>query len=198
MTEATPTPRPAYFDNLYRRVDDPWGLETRFYEQRKRDLVVASLPRPRFERAFEPGCAAGALTLRLAQRCDAVVACDLAGRAVDLSRARVPHNVVVEHMAFPAQRPPGHFDLIIISEMGYYCPNLLALSQAVDELLTPSGVLVACHWRHSAVDHPHTAEVVHETLSVGRRLVARHVEEDFLLDVWSVDGVSVARADGIV
>ena len=34
----------AYFDEMYRDVDDPWKFETSVYEQRKYAITVASLP----------------------------------------------------------------------------------------------------------------------------------------------------------
>jgi SAM-dependent methyltransferase len=188
----------AYFDDRYDVSDDPWLLENRFYERRKRELLLACLPRARFARAFEPGCAGGALTVGLAQRCDEVLAWDIARRAVTLAGTRVPVNVSVVQRAFPAQRPAGRFDLIVISEMGYYCAEPAKLSDAVSGLLAPAAVLVACHWRHPARGYPQTAEAVHAALAVGRPHLAHHVEEDFLLDVWSVDGESVARAEGIL
>ncbi len=195
-----PAAQPAYFDELYARSDDPWGLQDRFYEQRKRDLICAVLPRPRFRRALEPGCATGLLTARLAQRCADVLACDVAGRAVTQARERLAGvaHVQVEQRRIPADWPAGRFDLIVLSEVGYYCPDLAGLSELVRAALTPDGVVVACHWRHPAPDHPHTAEEVHAALGTGLHRIAEHVEEDFRLDVWTPGGASVARLDGIL
>jgi hypothetical protein len=39
---------------------------------------------------------------------------------------------------------------------------------------------------------------VHAALSSGLRNIVSHREADFLLDVWTRDGVSVAEAEGIV
>ena len=80
---------PEYFARLYEESRDPWGLERRFYERRKRETVLASLTRTRFSRAFEPGCATGLLTAELARRCDEVVAWDVAQLAVDAARERL-------------------------------------------------------------------------------------------------------------
>ena len=55
-----------YFDGFYGSGVDPWGFETRWYEERKRAITLASLPRQRFRSAFEPGCAIGVLTQELA------------------------------------------------------------------------------------------------------------------------------------
>ena len=64
----------AYFEEIYSRAEDPWHFETSWYERRKYELTMAALPRERYRRAFEPGCANGALTERLASRCDERVA----------------------------------------------------------------------------------------------------------------------------
>lgn len=192
---------PRFFEALYEGSPDPWHLRDRFYEQRKRDLLLAALPRARFRRAFEPGCAIGLLTERLARRCEAVVAWDVAARALEQTRLRVHHardRVRVEDGRIPGAWPDGEFDLIVLAEVGYYCPDLDRLVERVQATLTADGVVAACHWRHPAPDHPHSAEAVHEALGRDLRPVAAHVETDFLLHVWTRDGRSVAAAEGIV
>jgi SAM-dependent methyltransferase len=196
---ADSTPR-EYFDDLYARTDDPWGLDARFYEQRKRAVLLAALTRPRFRNAFEPGCATGLLTAKLASRCDHVLAWDIARSAVDQTRARLGDagHVQVDEGHIPNDWPDGPFDLIVLSEVGYYCADLNALAARVDASLSNDGVLVACHWRHHAPMHPHSAGAVHAAVGNGHRLVVSHVEDDFLLQVWTRTGVSVAAAGGIV
>jgi LmbE family N-acetylglucosaminyl deacetylase/SAM-dependent methyltransferase len=195
--------RAGYFDDLYEQAVDPWGLSTRFYERRKREIVLASLPRSRFVRAFEPGCATGELTVRLAQRCAEVVAWDGADAAIRQAAARCDAlpNVTFEQRRIPADWPAGRFDLIVLSEVGYYCADLQQLTRRIAVALTDRGVLAACHWRRAAVDHPHTAEQVHDALAAdlaGLHRLAHHDEADFVLDVWSRDPRSVAQAEGIV
>ncbi len=191
---------PEYFNRLYRADPDPWGLADRFYEQRKRNLLLAALPRPRFERAFEPGCATGLLTTALAARCDEVVAWDLAEAAVAQACVRTAsaRGVTVHLGAIPEQWPDGPFDLVVLSEVGYYCLDLAALVRRVDATLTADGVLVACHWRHPAALHPHTAEAVHAALGQDRHRLVLHDEADFLLEVWTADRRSVAQLERLV
>jgi predicted TPR repeat methyltransferase len=167
---------------------------------RKCDLLVATLPRRRFRRAFEPGCAGGLLSERLAERCDELIATDVADRAVQLARIRTAaiRGVTVELQRIPEQWPDGEFDLIVLSEVGYYCPDLGLLASRVQQSLTEDGVVLACHWRHPAEDHPHTCEQVHVAVGAGLQAVASHVEEDFRLDVFSRAAESLARADGLV
>ncbi|HZZ98077.1 MAG TPA: PIG-L family deacetylase [Jatrophihabitantaceae bacterium] len=203
VSGAEPAASAGYFDDLYATADDPWGLADRFYEQRKRSILMASMPRELFGRAFEPGCATGELTALLAQRCAHVVAWDGAASAVAHTRGRFESNdrIRVEQRRIPDEWPPGSFDLVVLSEVGYYCTDLAALVDRLDQALDADAVLVACHWRRPAPDHPHTAEAVHEALDRGlpRMLrIAQHVEADFVLDVWSADGRSVAETEGIV
>ena len=73
----------AYFDELYATSDDPWQLSSRWYEERKYSITLSMLPRPRYRHAFEPGCSIGTLTARLAVRCDAITATDVAAAALD-------------------------------------------------------------------------------------------------------------------
>ena len=98
----------------------------------------------------------------------------------------------------PDQWPDGSFDLIIVSELGYYCSDLDRLVNKAWSSLTANGTLVACHWRHPAALHPHTAETVHDVLGRGHTPVVAHVEADFLLHVWTGTGQSVAVETGIV
>lgn len=203
LPNGAPASAAEYFDDLYERNHDPWQLAARFYEQRKRDLLLASLPRQRFARAFEPGCAIGALTVELARRCGQVVAWDGASIAVEQATARVRGSrtsgqVTVERARIPAGWPAGQFDLIVLSEIGYYCSDLQLLKDRVESSLGSDGVLVACHWRHPAPDHPVTAEAVHLAMAPGLENIVSHTEADFLLDLWTRDGASVAAAEGIV
>ena len=100
---------PEYFDALYSDAADPWGIEQGWYEERKRGVVLAALPRRRYARAFEPGCASGALSVGLAERCDELVCWDPAERAVEATRARLADRpgVRVERGALPERAPPS-------------------------------------------------------------------------------------------
>ena len=75
-----------YFDGLFAGNDDPWAFRQRWYEQRKRAMTLAALPRPHYRAIFEPGCANGELSAELASRCDRLLCCDTAAAAVSLAR----------------------------------------------------------------------------------------------------------------
>lgn len=179
----------AHFDRLWSDEDDPWGLESTWYEDRKRALVLAALPDPRYRRAFEPGCAGGALSVLLAPRCDELVVTDVAAEAVDRARARLadqPH-VRVQQTAVPAELPDGPFDLVVVSELAYYfdAADRAALWDGVRERLEPGGTLVAVHWIREAPEYPVEGDAVHDELAGldGLARVAEHREADFRLDV---------------
>jgi SAM-dependent methyltransferase len=195
-----------YFDDLYRRSDDPWRLREGWYERRKRSLTLALLPRPRYRNVFEPGCANGELTAELAKRCDALLAADLHARAVELARERVAgaSNVRVEQRTVPREWPTqdGPFDLIVISEFAYYldAAELETLAARIAGSLTTDGTLLACHWRRPFAEARESADHAHALFDARCALVrlAHHDEADLLIDVWSRDARSVAQREGLL
>lgn len=64
----------AVFDRVHSDAEDPWDVDTSWYERRKREVLLGCLPRPRYERVLDIGCSTGALTAELAQRAGAVTA----------------------------------------------------------------------------------------------------------------------------
>ena len=97
-----------YFDEIHAN-DDPFGYRTRWYEERKRDLLMASLTQPTFQRGWELGCSNGVLTERLAGRCERLLATDISPRAAFQARrglAQLPH-VQVHCAQHPPQWPAG-------------------------------------------------------------------------------------------
>jgi SAM-dependent methyltransferase len=196
----------AHFDRLWHDEDDPWGLESSWYEDRKRAVVLAALPDPRYRRVFEPGCAGGALSGLLAPRCDELVATDVAREAVDRARDRLAGHahVRVERAAVPHEVPDGPFDLVVVSELAYYfgADDRAALWDAVRERLGPGGTLLAVHWIREAPEYPVTGDAVHDELARldGLTRIAEHREADFRLDVLArvpPEARSVAQRVGL-
>lgn len=195
-----------YFEGLYRSTGDPWSFRTRWYEQRKRALTLASLRRNRYRSCFEPGCSLGLLTAALAERCDAVLACDVSDRAVCAARETVDPvpNVRLLRRSVPEWWPSGPFDLVVVSEIGYYFdPETVAsLWRSARACLEPGGDLVTVHWRHPVEDYPLTGDTVHDLLANtgGLERTLRHEEPDFLLEVYTrvpPPAASVASAEGL-
>ncbi|MGI8535862.1 MAG: class I SAM-dependent DNA methyltransferase [Mycobacteriales bacterium] len=190
---------PDYFDRMYAADADPWGFDSRWYEQRKYALTLAALPSPRYERGLEIGCSIGILTAALAARCTSLVAVDPSATALAAARTRVPPSVRLVLGAVPEHWPAGTYDLVVLSEIGYYLDggDLVRLLGLVERDLAPGGTVVACHWRHPVPDYPLTGDQVHAALAHWPR-VSRVEEEDFLLDVLMPGGaVSVARQEGL-
>ena len=188
-----------YFERIYERRDDPWGYVDRWYEQRKRDATLAALPSERYDHALEIGCSIGVLTERLAERCGDLLAVDVSARAVERAQDRLGDRARVEQLDATAALPAGPFDLIVLSEVGYYFGDALdGVLAAARAALSPTGDLVACHWRHPVDDYPLSGDEVHARIAgLGLTRLVRHEEEDFLLEVWSGDARSVGRREGL-
>ena len=191
----------SYFEELYLRSPDPWGVGSRPYEQRKLALTLAALPRARYRRAFEPGCSIGALTSVLAERVERLVAWDLSPAALELAQRRgLPAHVELGQGCVPRDWPEGRFDLIVFSELGYYLDATdldLFVSRACASL-EQGGHLVAAHWRGEVPGAELSAERVHARLAASRLLgLARYEESLFVLDVFGAgEGSQLPHPDG--
>lgn len=196
-----------HFESLFSEDPDPWGYRTRWYERRKRAQILASLPAERYARVFEPACANGELSADLATRCDRLLCSDGSATAVAHARRRLAHlpHVEVACAQIPAGWPEGRFDLVVLSEIGYYLDDH-ALRQTIDRAvasLAAGGTLLASHWRHPEGDYFRSGDDVHWLMGAvvqeyhGWTRLLRHEEEDFLVEVWSLDGRSVARREGL-
>jgi SAM-dependent methyltransferase len=196
------------FDAMYAKSDDPWGFAGRWYEQRKRALLLASLPKERFARVLEIGCSTGVTTRALADRADAVIATDVAARAVEQARELLqdrPH-AAVEQVRLPDEWPAdwsaAPFDLIVLSEVGFYLAGS-DLDDVVDRCraaLAPGGVFVACHWRPHVLGLDRGGDEVHRVIRerLGAQRLVEHREDDFVLEVFQSDpSASVATATGL-
>ncbi|WP_065242543.1 class I SAM-dependent methyltransferase [Pseudomonas sp. EpS/L25] len=194
----------SYFDSLYANSTDPWDYRHRWYEARKRDLTLASLPHRRYARGYEPGCSTGELSRRLAERCDQLLVSDGNATAVATASARLADqsHVEVRHLLLPEEWPSGTFDLIVISEIGYYlgAVDLDALLESARRALLPGGVLLGCHWRHPIDGCVLTGDEVHERLAAlpGLHRLSHLEETDFALTLWSSDPTSVARREQLL
>ncbi len=182
-----------YFEGLYLAKDDPWDLATKWHDQRKYAVTVASLPRERYRRCYEPGASIGLLTRLLAARCDEVLAVDSVGSAVEQAREEVRDlpNVRVEQAILPAELPAGTFDLIVIGDLLYYL-SAEDLAATVDGLLArlePGGDLVSVHFRDRADGGSYDGFHAHAALGgrAGLTPVVHHSDEWFLLDVWRAE-----------
>ena len=196
----------SYFEQMYADSADPWDFEKRWYDQRKHVLTMASLPRRRYRSAFEPGCSTGRLTTLLAERCDRLLAVDAVTAAVATAARRLAGapGVSLRYALMPQDWPEGPYDLVVLSELGYYFDD-----DELDQLLTrataslePGGDLVAVHWRWPVSEHARNGDAVHAALAQqpGLARTAEHVEADFRLEVFTrtpPQARSVAQHEGL-
>lgn len=178
------------FEALYAADPDPWGFETRAYERAKYERTLRALGDRRYARGFEAGCSIGVLTAALATRCDALLAVDIAQRAVDAARERLAGaaHVRVERRELPEQWPDGPFDLIVCSEVLYYFDEdtLRGAVRRLRASLAPGGRVVAVHFLPRSSVDPISGDDVHELLraELGLPHLEDDVQERYRLDVF--------------
>jgi SAM-dependent methyltransferase len=183
----------AYFDALYAASDDPWQLSSRWYEERKYAITLAMLPRPRYRHAFEPGCSIGTLTERLAASCDAITATDVAATALDHADRRLRaagrrEQVNLMRHSLDDPWPKGDFDIVVLSEVGYYlhAETLRTVLDRERNRLTGATV-VAAHWRHPVEDYPisgdHTNQIIAAT--PGLRRLGSYLDPDVAIEIFA-------------
>ncbi|MFJ4210415.1 PIG-L family deacetylase [Paenarthrobacter sp. NPDC089675] len=185
------------FDAVHDREDDPWNYTTSWYERRKRALTLAALPEEHYDSGLEIGCSIGTLSVELAPRCANFLAVDASSKALvqAAERLRGYPGARTQKLTVPQEWPEGSFDLVVVSEVGYYVApeELTELLQQVKSSMRPGGTLLLCHWRHPISGWQLDGETVHamarEQLDWPSRALYR--EKDFLLEVLaSPDGSS--------
>ncbi len=195
------------FERLHTASADPWSLGDSWYERRKRDLTLAALPSEHLGRILEVGCSVGVLTAELAHRAEEVVAIDVSPAALDQARllvreAAVGDRVRLERRRVPQEWPEGTFDVVVLSEVGYFLTRP-QWTEVVDRALTCArdGVLLV-HWRHPVEGWPLDGPVCHELARAsagprGYRVTTSVVDDDFLLDlVRREERPGIAMLDG--
>ena len=159
---------PAFFEAKYRAKPDPWKFATDAAEQERYQALVAALEGRRFRHAYEPGCSIGVFTELLAGMCDQVDAIDFSPTALARAEARCASlpNVRLRCAAVPEPVPPEGYDLLVLSEIGYYFePEVWAqISSDLAAALPVGGTVLAAHWLGYSEDHRLTGDQVHETL----------------------------------
>ncbi len=171
-------------ERLHARETEPWGADDRWYEQRKRELVLACLPAPTYSRGLEVGCSTGVLTAALARRCESLHAVDASPSALARAGARLaelPH-VSTALTEVPQEWPEGRFDLVVVSELGYFLSpvDLELLAVRIAAGLTDAGCVLLCHWRHPVRGWVLDGPEVHRRLAAMIPLpeAARYVDRD--------------------
>ena len=197
----------AYFDRMYEASADPWQLQERWYEQRKFAITLALLPLPRFRHAYEPGCSVGVLTEQLAGRCDHVTATDLVPAALEttgrrLTKAGLDEHVTLLRRSLDEDWPAADFDLIVLSEVGYYLEAATMreiLDRELPRLSNPA-TIIAAHWRHRVEDYPMTGDETNDVIAAtsGLHRIGGYRDDDIVVDVFdTATSASVAARTGV-
>jgi len=211
MSRAVPEGRPAiaspaHFEALHSASADPWGVHRRWYERRKRALLLSALPREHYGFAFEPGCSVGGNTVALAARCSRLVAADASAAAAMRASEAVAGlpQVRVEHWRFPDCWPSEACDLVVVAELAYYLgdADFARFLAQVPAQLAPGGHLLLCHWRAPIADAFRSGDSVHEAALAGLPLahVGAWLDDDMRVDVWQNGGapsVAATMRDGL-
>lgn len=176
--------------DLYRNSSDPWGFETSWYEQRKRALTLAALPKQRYASGYEPGCSTGVLSRELASRCDRLIVSDFVPAALEQARARLKDSahVRIAELATPSEWPDERFDLIVLSELAYFLEpaQVDELAERVARSCATGATVLAVHWCGPIDEWALPAPEAHARIQriANLRGVSRHTERDFLLEVF--------------
>lgn len=181
-----------YFEKVYAAKNDPWDFASSDYEAEKYAATLAALPREKYENAFEIGCSIGVLTAQLAERCEKLLAVDVSEKAIVQAKQRCRNlaHVVVKKMSVPQDFPAENFDLILISEVGYYLAPADWQTAAEKSFahLEGSGQIVLVHWLPPVEDYPQTGDAVHDSFADWMKNKMRHLHaaknEKYRIDVW--------------
>ena len=183
-----------FFEDKYRADEDPWNFSSDSYEQTRYRTILHALEPGRYRCAFEPGCSVGALTEKLAAVCERVDACDFSITAVEQARQRcqaLPGVNVYRASLNDAARYQD-YDLIVLSEIGYYFSSVAwqSLVLYIGDEMRSGATLLASHWIGTSTDHILSGDEVHALIK-HPALELRHGErhEDathggFRLDLW--------------
>ena len=178
MNQPKSTLPPSYFEDMYRQDPDPWNFETSDYEALKYQTTIDSLPKARYANALEVGGSIGVLTALLAPHCDSLLSIDVSQTAQQkaIARCKDLRKVRFKIASVPQDYPDEMFDLILLSEVGYYLSwdDLKKTQQLTLEHLQVGGHLLLVHWTLYAKDYPLTGDEVHDSFLQLDRL--KHLE----------------------
>ena len=145
-----PVTRNKYNERFSARTD-PWGYEVSPFTLEKFQTAIAMLDEvrgdTRFERAWEIGCAEGAMTARLAPICGQLSAVDFIPLALQRASTRSQEFSNISYISWDlkADPPPGTFDLIVITDVLGSLGGQRDIRRARDKVvsaLAPGGYLL--------------------------------------------------------
>jgi SAM-dependent methyltransferase len=181
------------FDALYREAGDPWRVQSSWYERRKLDILLASLPRERYSSIWEPGCGPGFVSARLAERTDRLVATDASAVAITHAEARLAQstNITFEIVELPETPETDPVELVVVAEFLYYVADLEAALGSIWRKVRPGGQAAFVHWVHHPDDAYRSGRDMHVSIALdatarGAVRIVTHLDVDFQLDIYEV------------
>jgi 2-polyprenyl-3-methyl-5-hydroxy-6-metoxy-1,4-benzoquinol methylase len=129
--------------------DDPWSLETNLYEQSRYSVMLEFMAQSgKFVSGLEVGCAAGAFTSQMVQRCERLRVVDVLPAAIARCRQRLAGCQNIQFSVADIAEIDGwneSYDLIVIAEVLYYLEAREKIVQTVAKLgkwLKPGGLVI--------------------------------------------------------
>ncbi|PWS29451.1 hypothetical protein DHW03_06455 [Pedobacter yonginense] len=154
-----------YFETLYSSNIDPWNFEKSEYEREKYATSIQAIPQRQYEMGLEIGCSIGIFTNMIQALCSKLIAMDISGTALQEAKIRLANQNHVEFRlgGIPQNFPSEHFDLMVMSEVGYYLSmdDLMVTKNLIEKQLNAGGILLLVHWTHFVVDYPLSGDEVH-------------------------------------
>jgi SAM-dependent methyltransferase len=181
---------PSYFEAMYQANPDPWQFETSDYEAEKYQTTISALPKPLYNNALEIGGSIGVLTAMLAQHCHRLLSIDVSATAQQKAIARCQNLPQVRFALaqIPQEYPSETFDLVILSEVGYYLnwDDLQQTQNLICQSLETGGHLLLVHWTLSVPTYPLTGDLVHDSFKNCDRLnhLTRLRKQKYRLDLF--------------
>jgi peptidoglycan/xylan/chitin deacetylase (PgdA/CDA1 family)/2-polyprenyl-3-methyl-5-hydroxy-6-metoxy-1,4-benzoquinol methylase len=162
-----------YWDGIFTN-EDPWNYQNA-YEQTKYQHTLEMLPESPIANATELGCAEGVFTEMLAPRVGSLLAIDVSDKALDRARVRCAgiNNVKFEQHDIWNGIIGSDWDLIVCSEILYYCRDGAALREAaqkIREALKVGGHLLMTHPNMVSDDKSNTGFDFNE---IGSKFIAQ-------------------------
>lgn len=130
-------------ENLYKTHNDPWRMLGSAYEKDRLIKLLTLVKSVPHKKVLEIGCAKGDFTKALTQIADVVVAIDVAGKAVGLTKKKAP-KASVQVATFANYKAGGQkFDVIVCAETLYYINDK---DQALRKMRTLGHYLLTSHF----------------------------------------------------
>jgi len=177
-----------YFEAIYDKNIDPWNFEKSTYEREKYLSSIQSIPQKNYTSALEIGCSIGIFTEMIDPFCDHLIAMDISSIALAEAKNRLAGVTKIDFRqgSIPDNFPDERFDLIVMSEVGYYLcmEDLLKTRALIEQQLNKGGILLLVHWIHFVVDYPISGDQVHECfLESSLKNLHSHSTKDYRVNV---------------